>query len=274
MPLGFAVEPDEYRMNSGCSADKGHRRADRVDALAELVVPDVAALLHLALGARGAHDDDVLERADAGDLGVDRGLDRRGLALAPGAVDGDQHLGLADLHPLGHRGDREAAEDDVVHGADTRAGQHRDDDLGDHRQVDPDDVLGFDPERLQPVGQLLDVAQQIGVGDGPLLALFAMPVVGDPIAPPCLDVTVQAVVRDVELAVGEPPVERRAAVVQHLGEGGRPVDEQPGLLRPEGGDRGAVGGRPHGGLLVRDESRRRREALDLEQLLQLVLQAC
>ena len=169
--------------------------------------------------------------------------------------------------------DGEAAEDHVVHGADTRARQHRDDDLGDHRQVDPDDVLGLDAERLQPVGQPLDVAQQIGVGDGALLALLAVPVVGDAIAPAGLDVAVQAVVGDVELAVGEPLVEGRVAVVEHLGERGGPVDERAGLLGPELGDGIAFRGRTHRRLLMGDESGRRLEELDLEQLLQLVLQA-
>ena len=39
---------------------------------------------------------------------------------------------------------REAAEDDVVRRADARAGEHRHGDLGDHRQVDPDDVARLD----------------------------------------------------------------------------------------------------------------------------------
>ena len=53
---------------------------------------------------------------------------------------------------------REAAEDDVVRRADPRAGEHRDDDLGDHRQVDPDDVALPDAAVLQRVGEALDVA--------------------------------------------------------------------------------------------------------------------
>ena len=69
-----------------------------------------------------------------------RSLTGARLALAGGAVDRDQHLRLGELHPLAHRLRGEAAEDDVVRRADPRAGEHRDDDLGDHRQVDPDDV--------------------------------------------------------------------------------------------------------------------------------------
>src|SRR5207237_865711 len=115
---------------------------------AELVVPDVAAVLHVAFGAGGTYDDDVLEGFDGPDLRVHGGLDRGGPALAPGTVDGDEDLGLADLHALGDRTHGEAAEDDVVHRADPGTRQHRDDDLRDHRQVDADDVAGLDSERL------------------------------------------------------------------------------------------------------------------------------
>ena len=85
-------------------------------------------------------------------------LDRAGLALAGGTVDGDQRLRLGELHPLADGLGREPAEHDVVRGADARAGEHRDDDLGDHRQVDPDDVALTDPEVLQRVGEPLHVS--------------------------------------------------------------------------------------------------------------------
>ena len=71
--------------------------------LDDLVVPDVAALLHLALGALGLHDDDVLEVLQIAHHRVDLLLDRRDLALARGTVDGDQRLGLGELHALAHR---------------------------------------------------------------------------------------------------------------------------------------------------------------------------
>ena len=116
------------------------------------------------------------------------------LALAAGAVDGDQRLRLGELHPLAHRLGGEAAEDDVVHRPDPGAGQHRDDDLGDHRQVDPDHVALADAEILQRVGEALRVSQQLGVGDVALLALLAAPVVGDAVAAARLDVAVEAVV--------------------------------------------------------------------------------
>ena len=100
-----------------------------------------------------------------------------------------------------------------MRGPDARAGEHRDDDLGDHRQVDPDHVALFHPEVLERVGEALDVAVQVGVGDLALLALLAAPVVGDAVAAAGLDVAVEAVVLGVELAVGEPLVEGRVGVV-------------------------------------------------------------
>ena len=140
-------------------------------------------------------------------------------------------LASRELHPLLDRVGREAAEDDVVRRADPRAGQHRHDDLGDHRQVDPDDVALLDAQVLQRVGELLDVAVQVGVGDVALLALLAAPVVGDLVALARLDVAVQAVVGGVDLAVLEPLVERRIGVVDVVGGLLEPV-QLLGLLDP------------------------------------------
>jgi hypothetical protein len=53
---------------------------------------------------------------------------------------------------------REAAEDHRVDGADAGAGEHRDRRLGDHRQVDRDAVALLDPEPLEHVGELADLA--------------------------------------------------------------------------------------------------------------------
>ena len=140
---------------------------------------------------------------------VDLLLDRRRLAFAAGAVDGDQRLRLAELHPLPHRLGREAAEDDVVDRADPGAGQHRHRDLGDHRQVDPDHVALLHPEVLQRVGEALGVGVELGVGDVALLPLLAAPVVGDPLAVARLDVAVEAVGGGVQAPVLEPLVEGR-----------------------------------------------------------------
>ena len=200
---------------------------------------------------------------------VDGGLDRRGPALAPRAVDGDQRLRLGDLHALLDGLRREAAEDDVVRRADARAGEHRDDDLGDHRQEDPDDVALADALVAQRVGEALDVREQVGVGDRALLALLAVPVEGDAVAAAGLDVAVEAVLRGVERPVGEPLVERRVGVVEDLRRLLDPL-QRSRLLGPPGE---RVGGGPRVDLGVVEERvagelLRRREGLDLEQLLE------
>ena len=165
-------------------------------------------------------------------------------------------LALGDLHPLLDRLGREPAEHDVVRRADPRAREHRDDDLGDHRQVDPDDVALADAELLERVRSLCTSRVQLGVGDRALLALLAGPVERDPVAVAGLDVPVQAVVGHVEPAVGEPLVERRVRVVQHRRERLVPVQGSR-LLGPEG-VRVELGPRVERGVV--DASRWRRSA--------------
>ena len=113
---------------------------------------------------------------------------------------------------------------------------------------------GLDAVVLQRVGEALDVAQEVVVGDVALLALLAAPVEGDALAEAVLDVAVQAVVGRVELAVLEPLVERRVGVVEDLLEVREPV-QGPRLLGPPALE-------VLGGLLVLgevgDQRRRRR----------------
>ena len=67
------------------------------------------------------------------------------------AVTTHDRLGVVD--PGGQLGRREPAEHHRVHGAEPRAGQHRDDRLGDHRQVDHDPVALAHPELAQHPGE-------------------------------------------------------------------------------------------------------------------------
>jgi len=73
---------------------------------------------------------------------------------------------------------------------------------------------------------------EVGVGDLLLLALLATPVVGDAVPVAGLDVAVDAVVGDVDLAVGEPLVERRVGLVDAFLGLGLPVQELGRLLEP------------------------------------------
>ncbi len=249
------------------------RRALGIGLLHHLVKPDVAAIAHLALVAGVLDDDDVLERVEVGHHRVDLLLDRRRLALAPRAVDRDQRLGVGELHPLLDRVRREAAEHDVVGSTDPRTREHRHHDLGDHRQVDPDDVALLDPHRLERIGEPLHVAVQIRVGDVALLALLAAPVIRDLVAAAGLDVAVQAVVGGVDRAVGKPLVERGVGVVEILSRLLEPV-QFLGLRHPPALPvaLGFVVDRRVIEQSLRTEGFGGVELLDLEHLLELALE--
>src|SRR4051794_26019319 len=157
--------------------------------------------------------------------------------------------------------------------ADPRAREHRDDDLGDHRQGDPDDGAPADAAAFERVREPLDIAQELGIGDVALLPLLAVPVEGDSLAIARLDVTVEAVVGDVQLAVLEPLVERWVRVVQDLLGLREPVKELARLLGPERLEvsfrllmRGPVADQGPLAKLIR-----RRELLNLELLGELAL---
>ena len=154
------------------------------------------------------------------------------LAAPVAAVGGDQDLGPAVVDPAGQRLGREATEDDRVRRPDPGAGEHRDRQLGDHRHVDRDPVAGLDAELLERVGRLADLALEVAEGQRPGVARLADPVVGDLVAEAALDVPVDAVVGDVELAAGEPLRERQVPFERRL-ERRRPVEPLARPLRPE-----------------------------------------
>ena len=119
-----------------------------------------------------------------------------------------------------------------MRGTDARAREHRHRCFGNHRQVDVDAIALLDAETLQHIGELLDLVEEVGVGDGARVTGFAFPVDGDLVASTGLHVTIEAVVRDVEPSTHEPlgirqvPFADRAPL-------GVPVEKVGGLTRPE-----------------------------------------
>ena len=243
------------------------RRALGVSAGQQVVVPHVTA-------GRMGHGEPadwtttmVRQGGQVVDGIVDGYLDRGCLPLSAGTVGGDQRLRGRHLEPLPHRGRRKPAEDHVVRCTDPGAGQHRHDDLGDHREVNPDHVPLLNAAGLQPVRESLYVGEQLRIGQVAPLTLLAVPVEGHPVAMAGLNVPVEAVVRHVERPVGEPPVERRVC---------RRAPQRTGYPSPAAAGPGRptrLAGRPqlavHGGvgdLGPRCELGRRREVRCLEQL--------
>ena len=212
-------------MKSGCSASTGTGAQSAVMSGGGhlVVVPDVATLGHRHVAVDALDDDDLLDRRLAGDGDVGVGLGGRRLGAAVALVGAHEQLGAAvvdaGLEGLG----AEAAEHHHVDGADARAGQHDDRQLGDHRQVEGDAVTLLDAVLLEDVGELADLVLELGVGDRARVAGVALEDDGGLVALAGLDVTVDAVVGRVELAALEPldvgrgveaPVERRVPVLR------------------------------------------------------------
>ena len=117
--------------------------------------------------------------------------------------------------------------------ADAGTGEHGDGELRNHAHVDADAVSLGDTELAKRVGQPRDLAQHLRVGQvGALAPGLPDPVIGDAVAPARLDMTIEAVRGDVQLAVGEPravrriPLEPRARLLE-------PADELAGQIAPE-----------------------------------------
>ncbi|OPZ56373.1 MAG: hypothetical protein BWY91_00422 [bacterium ADurb.BinA028] len=165
--------------------------------------------------------------------GVDGRLEGAGGPATVAAVGGDDDLGLrvgdAGVERLGG----EPTEHHRVRDTDPGAGEHRDDGLGDHRQVDGDRVALAQAEVDQRVGGLLHLTVQVGIRDVAGVPGLSDPVQRDLVPAPLLDVAVHAVVCRVELTIGEPLRERRVRPVEHLGERLAPRDVTAGLIAPE-----------------------------------------
>ena len=113
-------------------------------------------------------------------------------------------LRLAVLDAPVQRLDREAAVDHRMHRADLGAGQHGDGQFGHAAHVDGHPVALLDAHAAQHVGELADFAVEGVVREGAHLAVLALPDQRQLVAPPGLDVAVEAVVDDVGLAADEP----------------------------------------------------------------------
>src|SRR5207244_3793700 len=115
----------------------------------------------------------------------------------------------------GERLGGEAAEDDRVRGPEASAGEHRDRQLRDHAHVDPDRRPLADPDALQRVCEANDVTLKIAERDRAPLALgLAFPEVRVLVAVAGLDMAIDAVEADVELAAEVPLRVRRLPLVE------------------------------------------------------------
>src|SRR5579862_782486 len=117
-----------------------------------------------------------------------------------------------------------------MHGADSRACQHRNRQLRHHGEVDRDAVAGLHAEIQQRVREAANTLKKLEVGELQRRTVFGLPVKGR-LVRVLLRVPVEAVIRDVELAAHK-PLRMRQVPFEHLRVWLEP-DDQLRLLAPE-----------------------------------------
>ena len=182
--------------------------------------PEVAAVHHGDVLAGALNDEHMLDARGLLHGLVDVDLEPAGLAAPVAAIGGDDQLRLRVVDAVGECLGREAAEDDGVRRADAGAGEHRDRQLRNHRHVDGDAIAAPHTELLNALAARFTSSKRSSVGDDLAVSRLALPVEGDLVTAPGIDVAIEAVYGDIELATVEP-----------LGEGGIPLqDSVPGAI--------------------------------------------
>jgi hypothetical protein len=197
-----------------------------------IVEPDVTAGGHVDISAGAANDDLVGGGGRFGHRFIGDALEGHDLATAVAAVGGDEQFGVEFVHAVGEGVGAEAGEDDGVEGADAGAGEHEDDEFGDHGQVEGDGVALLDTEITEYGGAAIDLAVEAGVGQRAGVAGLAFPVDRDLVLAMGGEVAVEALIGGVEPPADEPACER-GLPVENLVPALEPV-EAAGLLGPEG----------------------------------------
>ena len=170
----------------------------------QVVPPVIAARDHVDRRAGAAVDDDMLHRVAGGHGFVDGLLELDLVAAAiAGVLRDDGHTtGVVDAVGDGVGG--ESAEDDGVHGANARAGEQSDGQLGRHAHVDGYAIALLDAERLERVGEFLHFDVQLGVGEAADFAWLALPDERGFVGARAERMAIDAVVAEIELAANEP----------------------------------------------------------------------
>src|SRR2546425_10640410 len=91
-----------------------------------------------------------------------------------------------------------------MRGANPRAGEHRDRQLRNQRHVQRDAITFFHADLLQHVCKATDFSMQLLIGERSRVAGLAFPNQSRFVTSPGSEMTVEAVVRDIDLAAGKP----------------------------------------------------------------------
>ena len=199
-----------------------------------LVPPRVTALGPGDLGTGALVDEDVLDVGALLQGVVDDLLGANELATTSALVGGDDNLGIGVDDAVAEGVGGETGEDDGVDGADTNASKEGDDGLGNHGEVDGDGVTLSHTHLLEDPGGLGDLAEELAISDATAITGFVGFVNDGDLVGVLESMTVDAVVRGIELALDEPGY---IAGGEGAGANGLevlgPVEELSGFASPE-----------------------------------------
>ena len=200
-----------------------------------VVQPLVTAFNHVDFSTSALEDDDVLNgiATTHGECFVSDRLERDGLTTTVLAIGSDQGNSAGVIDTITQRLGREATENDGVNRTNTSTGLHCADAFNGHRHVDDNTVTLLDAHTTQGIGKFGNLGEQLLVGHLSYFAVVGFEDQGNLVALASFDLTIQTVVRNIQLAVGKPLEERGVGLVQHLGKRFLPGDQVTGTLGPE-----------------------------------------
>ena len=149
-------------------------------------------------------NDHTLDRCPALERFIDVLLERNDAAAPVAAIRRDDGGCAAIRNPIANAIRAEAAKDDGMNRADPRAGEHRDCRLRNGRHINDDAIAFADSVSLQDVGEAADFAMQLLVGQDAFVAWLAFPDDRGLVPAWPLQMTIEAIFRDVQLSADKP----------------------------------------------------------------------
>src|SRR5919201_3958399 len=191
-----------------------HRRAVGIDVLQLSMPPNVAPFFHVDLVASALKDDDASDGGAAAERIIDIFFQRHNLATTIAAIRGDQSNGAAVGDPVANGIGAEPAENDRMHRANPRTGEHGYRRLWNIWQIDDNAITFADLVALQHVCESADFVVQLLISEGAFVARLAFPQNRGFVATPRREMSIQTVFGKIELAADEPFCEGRLPVEQ------------------------------------------------------------
>ena len=179
------------------------------------VPPDITSLFDMDVNIGTTEDNDAADGIALLEGVIDILLERDALSTAVATIGSHDDFGPAVSNTILDAVRAESTKDDGVNGPDAGARQHGDGSLGNERHVDKDTIPLLDSVALEDIGEFADFAVKLAIGQDALLPRLPLPDNRRLIGPGCLKMTVEAVVRGIDLPANE-PLGIRNFPIEHL----------------------------------------------------------